>query len=285
MTTGQFIQRKLQAWAERSGIPLQGSGGNRGERNYTLSVEQNIFGGALLPSVLASFDRGAGGELRGAVPTMSALHSSAAMTVNLFQHWVKHRQLDTLARLLSISTRNIEGAGFEDRFPVCDDGQRRGFKEAPHLDFAFRYADGSRVGIECKLFEPYGRLDHAPLRQAYLDLPDTWSEIPACRTLAEQLAAGPAGYARLGASQLLKHVLGLKFGSSISKVRLLYVYYDAPGDEAAEHRNEIRRWQAAVDGDGVRFEPLSVQEFILRAVRQVRSDHTEYVDYLAQRYL
>ena len=53
---------------------------------------------------------------------------------------------------------------------------------------------------------------------------------------------GPAGYHRLGASQLLKHILGLKFCASTEKVRLLYLYCDAIGDEAAEHRQEIRQF-------------------------------------------
>ena len=56
--------------------------------------------------------------------------------------------------------------GFEDQFPVCADPKAHGFNTAPHLDFALRYKDGSRVGIECKLFEPYGRIEHALLRPA-----------------------------------------------------------------------------------------------------------------------
>ena len=43
MTSGQFIQKKLQAWAARKGISLQGSAGVRGEPNYTHSIEQNLF--------------------------------------------------------------------------------------------------------------------------------------------------------------------------------------------------------------------------------------------------
>jgi hypothetical protein len=284
MTTGQFIQLKLRAWAERSGIPLQGSAGERGQPNYTLSVEQNILGG-LLPAVEASFKDGAGGELRGTIPTMSALHSSAALAVNLFQYWLKHDDLASLAQLLEVPSHNIESGAFEDCFPVCSDPASRGFRDPPHLDFALRYTDGARVGIECKLFEPYGRLDHDPLRQAYLQLSDSWADIPACRALGEELARGPAGYERLGASQLLKHLLGLKFGTATNKIRLLYLFYDAMGDEAAQHRDEVRRFQAAIKSDGIWFEPLTVQEFILRAVRNVRSDHPEYVDYLAMRYL
>jgi hypothetical protein len=285
MRPGQYIQGKLQAWAERKGIQLQGSAGDRGERNYSMSVEQNIFGGRLHPSVRAAFDAGAGGELRGDIPTMSALHSSAALAVNLFQYWVVRRDWASIALLLEVPSGGIATGRFEDQFPVCENPETHGFSRAPHLDFALRYNDGSRVGVECKLFEPYGRIEHALLRPAYLALANAWDDIPACRALAERLAAGPAEFQRLGASQLIKHILGLKFQTPTREVRLVYLYYDAIGDEAAEHRNEIRRLQEAIASDPIRFVPMSVQEFILRAVRQVRDDHATYVDYLAERYL
>jgi len=90
----------------------------------------------------------------------------------------------------------------------------------------------------------------------------------------------------LGVSQLLKHILGLKFSaSSIDRVRLFYLYSDAIGDEAVGYRQEIRRFQVAIAADLVRFAPMSVQEFILRAVCLVRGHNVVYVDYLAERYL
>lgn len=285
MQSGQYHQQKFQAWAQRMGISLQGSAGARGEPNYTLSVEQNIFGGELHPSVVAAFDAGAGGELRGDIPTMSALHSSSALAVNLFQYWLVRSDLGAIATLLKVPVGGIAAGSFEDQFPVCANPGMRGFSKAPHLDFALRYEDGSRVGVECKLFEPYGRIEHTPLKPAYLALSDAWVDIPGCRALAERVAEGPAGFHRLGASQLLKHILGLKFQTPVHKVRLIYLYCDAIGDEAAEHRQEIQLFQSAIAGDPVRFVPLSVQEFILRAVRWLRADHATYVDYLAERYL
>jgi hypothetical protein len=285
MKSGQYIQKKLQAWAGRNEIQLQGSAGDRGEPNYTMSVEQNIFDGTLDAPVRDAFDAGAGGELQGKIPTMSALHSSSAMAVNLFQYWVICGNFADVATLLKVPSRNISSGAFEDKFPVCEEPTKHGFKEPPHLDFALRYEDGSRVGVECKLFEPYGRLGHTPLKQAYLALTDAWNDIPKCRALAEQLAVGPANFHRLGPSQLLKHILGLKFQAPTEKVRLIYLYYDAIGGEAAEHRHEIRKFQEKISGDPVSFVPLSVQEFILRSVRQFRDDHRQYVDYLAERYL
>lgn len=114
---------------------------------------------------------------------------------------------------------------------------------------------------------------------------DTWTDIPACRALAEEIAVGDSGYKRLGPAQLLRHILGLKYGKPVDKVRLVYLYLDAIGDDAEVHREEIRRFQKRIAPDPVRFIPLSVQEFIVRALRRCRAEHEAYVDYLADRYL
>lgn len=211
MRSPDYVQLKLQAWAGRKGLQLQGSAGQRGAPNYTMSVGQNIFGGEIHPSVRDAYSCGAGKELDGPIPTMSALHSSAALTVNLFQYWAVREELPEVAELLDVPSTDIMSGGFEDRFPVCSQAEARGFPVPPHLDFALRYQDGSRVGVECKLFEPYGRLNHAHLKAGYLDLGDVWEDIPACHALAQQLVRGNAGFHRLGASQLIKHILGLRF--------------------------------------------------------------------------
>mgnify|MGYP001331384106 CR=1 FL=1 len=285
MKSAEFIQRKFQAWAFRKNIALQGSEGERGEPNYTLTLGENLFGGELHPMVRSEFDASAGGELRGKIPSMQALHSSAAMAVNLFQYWVGNRQFSTLAELLNVPSTGIESVMFERKYPVCEDWKAHGLNEPPHLDLGVDYLDSRRVGVECKLFEPYGRLEHAPLKLAYLELADAWSDIPACRTLAEELNKGDAGFRRLGPVQLLRHILGLKFRRPTDRVRLVYLFLDAIGDEAEEHRAEVKRFQQRIAPDPIRFVPMTVQEFVLRAVSKCRQKHKEYVDYLADRYI
>lgn len=285
MTSADYIQGKFQAWAHRKNISLQGSEGERGEPNYTLTLGDNLFGGALNDQVRTEFEAGAGGELRGAIPPISALHSSAAMAVNLFQYWYANRQFQSLAKILKVPSTRIKSVSFERRYPVCADWTNHGFKEPPHLDLGIDYIASGRVGVECKLFEPYGRLQHVPLKQAYLGLLEAWSAIPACRDLAEKLTSGDEGFRRLCPAQLLRHILGLKFGQPTEKVRLVYLYFDAIGDEATEHRSEIKRFQNLIASDTFRFVPMTVQEFIIRAVSQCGFEHKEYVDYLTDRYL
>ena len=285
MRSPDYIQYKFRAWARRHGIELQGSAGIRGEPNYTKSVELNVFQGVLHPSTRASFEAGRGGEVTGDIPKLCALHSSASLAVNLFQYWICRGDYVMLAKLLDIPSRGIEAVTFERKYSVCDDWSTRGFSEPPHLDLGVDYHGGSRVGVECKLFEPFGRLEHAPLKAPYLQLADVWADIPRWRALEGELAEGTAVFHRLGAAQLIRHILGLKFGTAAAKVRLVYLYYDALGEEAQEHRREIARFQEAVASDPVRFVPLSVQEFLVRAVRQLGSEHRAYIDYLTERYL
>ncbi len=288
MRSGEFIQQKFQVWASRRGIPLQGSAGSRGQPNYTFSVAANLFGGHLCDEARRGFDAGAGGELRGEIPSMQALHSSAAMAINLFQYWIENRQFQTLAKALRVPSNGIKSLSLERKYPVCARPEEHGLQEPPHLDLGIEYENvAERVGVECKLFEPFGRLDHPALASAYLRLPATWEGIPACRQLAEEVAGKTSCFSRLCSAQLLRHLLGLRFGARKAPVRLIYLYYDAPGDEAAEHRDELRRFCEMVEPDRkqIWITPLSVQEFIFRIFDTCRAEHAEYADYLADRYL
>jgi len=107
MKSSEFIQNKFQAWALRKNLELQGSEGERGQPNYTKTLEENLYNGELSTQARADFEMGAGGELLGKIPSMSALHSSSAMTVNLFQYWLKSHEYTTLAKLLNIPSEGI----------------------------------------------------------------------------------------------------------------------------------------------------------------------------------
>ncbi len=145
MRSAEFIQRKFQAWAHRKNIKLQGSEGERGQPNYTFSRGEDLFGGALHPQAEAAFEAGAGGELRGPIPSITALHSSAAMAVNLFQYWLGNQQLQVIAELLNVPNTGIESVSFERKYPVCADWTAHGFHAPPHLDLGIDYVDSGRV--------------------------------------------------------------------------------------------------------------------------------------------
>jgi len=285
MRSGEYIQKRFQAWARRQNHieGLQGSQGERGEPNYTLTLQENLFQ-PLSDDTRSDYEEGAGRELRGNPCSMQALHSSATMTTNLFDYLRTKNISDKAARILRIPSRGIKSMRFERKYPVIDNPENHGLGE-PHLNVAFDYDSGCRVGVECKLFEPFGRLEQAGLRDAYLELPEAWDDIPACRRLAQKLAEGSAGFTRLAPAQLVKHLLGLKNSLKIHQFRLVYLYYDAPGDEAAAHRAEIRRFAELIADDGINLQPLSVQEFILRAATVLDDEHTRYINYLSERYL
>ncbi len=286
MKCREYIQARFRRWAARQENigPLQSRSGERGKRNYTPTLKQNLFE-PLSEVARRGIKRGAGGELRGSPCRMQALHSSSAMTVNLFHHPCAHGLYGEVAKILRVPSSRISSIEFERPYPIIENPRDHGLNEAPHLDVGLEYARQFRVGVECKLCEPFGNREHAPLSEAYLTLPDVWDDIPACRGLAEELVNGPAGFLHLDAAQLLKHILGLKNGLQIDQSRLVYLYYDAPGDEAASHRAEVTRFADVVVEDGITFTSMSVQEFIVRASSLLDDEHREYVDYLCERYL
>jgi len=284
MNTSDLIHAKFQALALRHRIPLQGSKGDQGMKSYTMSFEANLFGDKLADEVRKAFLAGAGGELTGEICRLQAMHSSAAMTVNVFQYWLDNKDLSLLAKLLSIPSTNIERLSFEKQLPVCADPKTQGFERSPHLDVCLEYLRGARVGVECKLHEPFRRENDDLLSNAYLKLSEPWNDIPKWKDLARKLTKSNLGFKRLGPSQLAKHVLGLKFGRRAQDVRLIYFYFDGPGRESGEHLDEIVRFSEIVEGDPIRFQPISIQEFIAKAFRILGESHIEYVRYLSDRY-
>jgi hypothetical protein len=98
------------------------------------------------------------------------------------------------------------------------------------------------------------------------------------------LAASSAStqFKHLGAAQLIKHALGLKNGYGPTGFRLLYLWYDWPGEIADAHGNEIGRFGETVGGD-FDFAALTYQELFER-LREIPEPRPGYFTYLEDRY-
>lgn len=86
MNAYEYILSKQIQWALNNKISLVGSKGNRGRLAYTEKLEDNLFH-PLESEVREYFEGGDGGELTttpGNTPKMHAVHSSSALTVNIF---------------------------------------------------------------------------------------------------------------------------------------------------------------------------------------------------------
>lgn len=67
--------------------------------------------------------------------------------------------------------------------------------------------------------------------------------------------------------------------------RLLYLWYDALGSEGARHREEVEEFSEIAKSDGIWFRSATYQEVIARLAEKHRSEHPQYIDYIADRYL
>jgi hypothetical protein len=99
------------SWAREQGLPLQGSEGSRGEEAYTLVLDANLFV-PLSAESLREIESGEGNELRPEKPEwpakMQAVHSSAALTTNVFEYWRQQRNRNPIARALDLSPLEID---------------------------------------------------------------------------------------------------------------------------------------------------------------------------------
>jgi hypothetical protein len=172
---------------------------------------------------------------------------------------------------------------FEEKYPVHD-----GFKKHPNIDVVIHNRAGSkfkRFAIECKFSEAYqGRQRHG-LKAKYLDLDNLWAGLSNLRELAVEISPDDRRFQHLHPAQLIKHTLGLRRQFGSRGFRLAYLWYDVPGADGHRHRQEIELYAKTARADGLYFHALSYQELIATLVTKQHVEHSEYINYMSDRYL
>jgi len=228
MNAYRYCKERQKRWAAQRGLNLIGSAGDRGEAVYTTMLEANLFE-PLSPEARREFERGDGDELvaKGGPAKMQALHSSAALTCNVFHYWRHQADLLPILTALRMPEERVVSIEFEAKRPIMDAPNRRVFRTDPNLDVAMQ-CDGTgrfhEIAFECKFTEPYGRCepDKKGLKRAYLRDEQLWAALPACAELGRQLSPCDSRFKHLHAAQLLKHILGLTHRSGATGFCLVY---------------------------------------------------------------
>jgi hypothetical protein len=196
---------------------------------------------------------GGGSEL---TPNMSekrrahAPYSSAALAFNAFGRWLGSESALALAGLSGFTDR----LRVEAKKPILHGGG------IANLDVLL--ASSERVvGVESKLAEHSEPHDPTAWKQPYLEprmrvlLDIKWG------SLLEDSIAGRWQPRRLGAEQLIKHVLGLRSQHPEAPVHLGYIFWEpANADDhewVREHRAEVAELQERVAGSEIPLHAMS----------------------------
>jgi len=274
MSARARILSQQKQWALGAGLRVIAPG-------YLESVDANLRL-PMSPRTRAAFEAGEAAELKDYPhypAKLRALFSSAALVINVFEHWADRDAAPLLAALgLAGTAQRID---FEARFPISPDGT------PPNVDIAIALDGGRSIGIESKFTEW-----HTPRRPAKIRFKDKyfppgeklWEArgLPGCQVLAEEIQSGQTRYRYFYATQLLKHALGMATQCA-GGIGIHYLYYDWSGPAAREHRKEIERFAARV-GAELGFRALSYQELFLRLRQSAAPEDAEYLGYLQARY-
>ncbi len=254
-------------WAESGGVPLDRS-------NRCRTTEDNLFM-PLNPGSVEEFGEGAGNELgtADAPGSMASVRSSSALAVNVFDAW-RNTDLAPLASLLAADPAPTR-LRFEVQYPTGLGGV------PPHLDVVIDRPEGAPLAIESKFTEVYSPA-HNDFRPSYFEAPGLWDGFARTERLAEAIADESVQFRHLGAAQLVKHALGLKNAAGPKGFRLLYLWYEWPGEIADAHRSEIEGF-AEIIGEDFDFAALTYQE-LFEGLRGVPEPRPGYLAYLKDRY-
>jgi hypothetical protein len=265
-------------WAQDLSIPLERDG-------YVRRLADNLFLGQLNTETRAEFEGADGGELNDTgrrLAKMRALISSSALAVNFFDAWPRVPN-ERLAAAVGLGEPIVQ-LRFEYKCTDYPIGPR-----SPNLDVVLTTMSGRRIAIECKFLEPYRNSGmRARLAEKYYpsDL-GVWSaaRLPRAQALANDKSAR---WHYLDASQLLKHLLGLRSDTSPGEVELLYLWYDTGLDDALAHREEIERFTDAVKEDSLedalQFRSMTYQEVFAALVLSEAELPSGWTTYMSRRY-
>jgi tetratricopeptide (TPR) repeat protein len=140
MSTKNQLLKQQRQWAVSRGHQVD-------SRGYVLTRDANLFQ-PMSPRTEHAFKCGGGSELLSrdeAPPKIQALHSSAALAVNVFDRW-SERELAPMVAALGLKGRATK-LEFERQFPTGLGGT------PPNLDVAIGFDSGSVTGVESKFSE------------------------------------------------------------------------------------------------------------------------------------
>ena len=221
---------------------------------------------------------------------MQALHSSSALGINVFEYWQRIGQVPTIAAACGFCEKESqvsESIVFEDKYMIDTR-----LVTAPNIDAVIqnkRDANYKLFAVECKFSEAYVGRRHAGFKPKYfdaaIDQQALWGKIPRLHALAQSMCPDDTQFEYLHVSQLIKHVLGLKKVVGKTGFRLMYLWYDVLEEPGAIHRKEIETFKDVAVSDGIKFHAMSYQELIAKMFNELEPEHSEYVEYLRERYL
>lgn len=318
MTAKDYIELKQKQWAIREkDIALTN------ENRYTKVYNDNLFEKTLYGKIKEQFETADGNELNG---KMAALYSSSALGVNVFQYFYKlleqgnKEEANKILYALGVSRDKdieIKSISFEQKLHI-------GNISTPNIDIIITTTNNKVFAIESKFREPYYYTPSNYIQKKYYDNNDIWNKLTETKKYIDELDEGfieiekdiieretsieekeigvkkifPI-FKRLNAAQLIKHLLGLfnndqNDNKSISigttnkdNIRLIYLYYDAPGNMGEEHRKEIKEFSDFIKKDNIKFTAISYQELIfnLNNLLDKNKENEKYLDYINARYL
>lgn len=254
------------------------------DKNYLETIEDNLFPinetKGLRHENIKAYNKGGGSETKTIThrPKMSALHSSSALVVNLFQYW-QNQEINKTPLLIALGLVNDNDKVGDVKIKFEEKLQIEGINGGtPNLDVIIELGN-EIIAIESKFAEPYRSKTYQGLGSKQYNDDSLWNDLPNIKEKRNITTK------HLDYPQLIKHILGLKNSKYKENFTLLYLWYDVPNTkEAKKHEEEIEAFATIAKADGIKFHHITYQK-VIENLNNYKNEHKDYIDYLVERYL
>ena len=310
MNSNELFREKQKLWATRNRIQMRA---DKYSCSHTLNPDQNVFNG-LSKLTKIWFMNADGHELEmkdGYPPKMTALYSSSALCVNVFQYFIDKPELSSaLFQSCKLIGQTDKLKVDKMQFECTDYSIKIGDStiSTPNIDLVAELTYGTNkrhIISESKYTEPYSGYHDNFLSRKYYTNKNIWDNLGLLdlykalnidnideteKRTSKEIEIGKCvfPYKYLDATQLLKHLLGATCTyKDKSNIRLVYLWYDALGTEGACHRNEIEDFRHIVEENTpIKVRHITYQELIVNLWNKLDyNEHSDYLNYISDRYL
>lgn len=281
MDTEQYLSQKQRLWALQRQIPLRPKYDfMQTEPHFTVNLEDNFF----QPPEPETLDELVGPhepQNGDSYLDLHDLYSSTVMALNFFYYWKSKRNLEPIMDAFGLPGLKPMDIAYERKCSSSESGKKQYL-----FDINIQTRSTMQAAVVCSFAEPFHNWDELHgLSPSFIEEYPYWSAFPRTEQLAREISPFDTRFGKMNGPRLIKRALDLYLQCpDKDAIILIYLHQPAFFLGSSKLEQEINWLQESLNGDGVTFKTMGLQQLIMNLKDKVTQEDSDYLTYLTERY-